>query len=116
VYDRKKSVSLNETVQQTKINPAAKKYVNKFLDRAREKKEAAEKEAAVAEKEEPKTEEVTAVAENDEPKTEEVTSNLPKVSSAAKQFVKEWLERQQKNNAAIDIDVKLGESLPALEN
>jgi uncharacterized membrane protein YheB (UPF0754 family) len=93
---------LNETVQQTKVTPAAKKFVNKFLDRAREKKEAAEKKAAIA--------------ENEEPKTEEVTSNLPKVTPAAKQFVKEWLERQQKNNAAPEIDVKLGESLSALEN
>jgi hypothetical protein len=70
---------LNETVQQTKVTPAAKKFVNKFLDRARSKKEAAEKEAASAEKE--------------EPQTEEVTSNLPKVSPAAKKFVKEWLVR-----------------------
>jgi hypothetical protein len=101
-YNRNKSVILNDTVQQTKITPAAKKFVNKFLDRAREKKEAAEKEAAVADKE--------------EPKTEELTSNLPKVSPAAKQFVKEWLERQQKNIAAPEIDVKLGESLPAPKN
>ena len=54
VYSRKKSVALDDTVQKTAVNPAAKKFVNKFLDRARAKHEANEKDAEAEAEAEPK--------------------------------------------------------------